>query len=55
MLKGAIEIEVSSGIIKQFNKGDIILAEDLTGKGHITRSTSKGPREYLALPLASQD
>lgn len=54
MLKGAMEIEVGSGVSKLFNEGDILLAEDTVGQGHITRAVSDGSRYYLALPLKNQ-
>ena len=38
-LSGRFEVEVSSdGTIKSFGPGDILLAEDTTGKGHKTRA-----------------
>ena len=39
-MQGAQEIEVSGGEIRQFGVGDILLAEDTTGKGHKSRSIS---------------
>jgi hypothetical protein len=32
--------------------GDILVAEDLTGHGHIARSMGEGFRTSLAIPLA---
>jgi hypothetical protein len=38
-LSGRFEVEVSyDGTIKSFGPGDILLAEDVTGKGHKTRA-----------------
>lgn len=51
MLQGAMEIKVGSGDARVFHEGDILLAEDTTGRGHITRAASEGPRHYLALPV----
>ncbi len=51
MLKGAMEIEVGSGVKKTFQEGEIVLADDTTGQGHITRAASNGPRHYLVLPV----
>lgn len=51
MLKGAIEVEISDGTKRVFKEGDILLAEDVTGKGHITRAASQGKRKYLVLPV----
>lgn len=51
MLKGAMEIEIGNGTKRIFKEGEILLAEDMTGKGHITRAASKGIRQYIAIPL----
>ena len=37
-LAGQCEVEVSDGSIRTFYQGDIVLAEDLVGKGHTTRN-----------------
>jgi hypothetical protein len=36
-LAGEIEIEASDGAVRRFGPGDVLLAEDTTGKGHVTR------------------
>jgi uncharacterized cupin superfamily protein len=41
MIDGTVEIETGSGKKKVFRKGDILLAEDLTGQGHRTRVIGK--------------
>lgn len=41
MIDGEIEIEVGSGEKRVFCKGDVLLAEDLTGEGHRTRVLGK--------------
>lgn len=51
MLKGAMEIEIGDGTKKVFREGDILLAEDVSGQGHITRAASKGLRQYMVIPL----
>lgn len=52
MLNGAAEIEVGDGTKKIFNPGDILLAEDITGQGHMTRAASDGLKRYLTIPLS---
>jgi quercetin dioxygenase-like cupin family protein len=37
-LTGGVEIEVSDGEVRRFKAGEIILAEDTTGKGHKSRA-----------------
>lgn len=40
-LEGKAEIEVSSGDKRRFGKGDVLLAEDVSGQGHKTRVIGK--------------
>jgi len=53
-LSGRGEIEVAGGKRIALEPGHIELAEDLTGKGHITRATGSEDRITLWLPLADQ-
>ncbi len=48
VLSGVMQIETSGGELKNFKSGDILLAEDLTGKGHRTRNLTGGLVSYLA-------
>lgn len=41
-LEGAVEVEASGGERRIFKPGDVLFATDLTGKGHITRTLTKG-------------
>jgi len=50
-LSGEIEIEVSDGETRRFGPGAILLAEDLTGKGHISRGVGNSKRQVLFIPL----
>lgn len=36
-LSGTSEIEIASGVRRRFGPGDIMLADDTTGRGHVTR------------------
>ncbi len=51
-LSGQGEIEVGDGTVLRFGPGDVVLAEDLTGKGHLTRVVGNEPRVSTAIPLA---
>ena len=53
-LSGTAEIEVGDGTIARVDPGDIVLAEDLTGQGHITRVVGAQPRYYALVPLAER-
>ena len=51
-LSGEAEIEVGDGTVKRIGVGDVVLAEDLTGQGHITRVVGNQPRLSVVVPLA---
>jgi hypothetical protein len=38
VLEGQVEIGIGDGTTRRFGPGDVILADDLTGQGHTTRS-----------------
>ena len=44
------EIETGLGEVRRFGPGDILFADDTTGRGHISRDVA-GPRQNLFLPL----
>jgi len=48
---GMMEVEIADGTKRQFVPGDVLVAEDLTGKGHITRGIGAEPRVSLSVPL----
>ena len=50
-LEGEAEIEVGDGMVKRVGPGDVLLAEDLTGQGHITRVVGSQARFYAVVPL----
>jgi hypothetical protein len=53
-LSGEAEVEASDGEVRQIGPGTIMLAEDLTGKGHITRGIGAEERISLFIPLHEQ-
>ncbi len=50
-LTGEGEIVASDGEIRRVGPGSVMLAEDTTGKGHITRGVGSEPRTGLFIPL----
>ncbi len=50
-LSGHAEVEASDGEIRQIGPGSIMLAEDTTGTGHITRGVGTEPRLSIFVPL----
>lgn len=53
-ISGHGEIELTGGKIISVGPGNIELAEDLTGKGHITRTVGNEDRVTIQIPLTAQ-
>ena len=51
-LSGESEIELEGGRKLRLGPGHILLAEDTTGRGHISRAIGSGDRISLFIPLA---
>ncbi len=51
-LSGSWEIEVSEGVVRTFKTGDVMLADDTTGEGHISRVVGNTPHIFMTVPLA---
>jgi quercetin dioxygenase-like cupin family protein len=52
-VQGQAEIEMGDGTTRKFGAGDIVLADDLTGEGHITRIIGDIPRISAQVSLES--
>ena len=50
-LDAAVEITVSDGEIRVIGPGEVILAEDVAGKGHLSRAVSGQIRRSLFIPV----
>jgi hypothetical protein len=50
-LAGQVEIGIGDGTVRRFGAGDVMLADDLTGRGHTTRVVSSEPRITITVPL----
>ena len=50
-LEGEVEIEVGDGTKRILHSGDVLLAEDTTGQGHISRAVAGKPRKSLFITL----
>lgn len=48
---GALEVEIAGGERRRLGVGEVMLAEDLTGHGHVSR-TVESPRRSIVVPLA---
>ena len=51
-LSGIAEFETADGTVRRLVPGDVLVAEDLTGHGHIARSIGDEFRVSLAVPMA---
>ena len=51
ILEGGIEVELGDGTKRHFGPGDVLLAEDKTGRGHISRNYGKLPRRSITVTL----
>lgn len=50
-VKGYVEIIVGDGTSRRFGPGDIMLAEDTNGQGHISRAVNDEPRQCIFVTL----
>ena len=53
VISGEWEVEASDGVTRLFSPNSVLLAEDLTGKGHRSRVASKEDSLALLVRLAS--
>jgi hypothetical protein len=51
MLDGAVDVEIGDGTVRRFSTGDILLAEDTTGRGHKSRAVNNEPRLSVFVTL----
>jgi quercetin dioxygenase-like cupin family protein len=50
-LSGAVDIEIGDGTVRRLGPGDILIAEDRSGQGHVTREVGPAPRVSIFVPL----
>ncbi len=50
-LDGAVEIETGDGTKRVFGPGEIVLAEDTTGRGHLSRAVGGQARRSIFVTL----
>lgn len=51
LMDGGIEIETSTGEKRTFLPGDVLLVEDVNGKGHRSRNIQKAVRSSIFITL----
>ena len=52
VLSGAMDIGLEDGTTIELRSGDVLLAEDVTGRGHTRRVPGDQPRISATIPLA---
>lgn len=50
-LSGQWDIELGDGSSRRFRRGDVMLADDLTGQGHVSRVVGDEPHIFMTVPL----
>lgn len=50
-LDASVELEVGDGSKRVLGPGDVLLAEDTTGRGHISRAVDARPRRSIFVTL----
>lgn len=51
MLDGAVDVEIGDGTVRRFTTGDILLVEDVKGRGHKSRAVNNKPRTSVFVTL----
>jgi hypothetical protein len=53
LLSGTVEMETTDGTLRLFGPGDLVLLEDTSGKGHVTRNIGNSYAMFLVIPAPS--
>ena len=53
LLSGAVEIECGDGTVRRLGAGDVLLADDTSGQGHISREV-ESPRRSVFVPVPDE-
>jgi quercetin dioxygenase-like cupin family protein len=51
LMSGVVDMETTDGTVREFGPGDLILLEDTSGKGHVTRNIGDGYATFLVVPV----
>lgn len=51
MLEGSVDVEIGDGTVRRFGPGDVLLAEDTAGRGHISRAVNRQPRKSVFVTI----
>jgi hypothetical protein len=48
---GAVEMETTDSTVRRFAPGDLVLLEDTSGRGYVTRNIGDGFATFLVVPV----
>lgn len=51
MLDGEVDVEIGDGTVRRFSTGDILLVEDVTGRGHRSKAVNNESRTSVFVTL----
>ena len=51
LMTGTVEMETTDGMVRQFFPGDLVLLQDTSGKGHLTRNVGNGNATFFVVPV----
>lgn len=51
LMTGVVEMETTDGTVRRFLPGDLVLLEDTSGRGHLTRNVGDGYATYFVIPV----
>lgn len=51
LMSGAVEVTTSDGTVLRLGPGDLVLLEDTTGRGHVTKNICDGYTTFLVVPV----
>ncbi len=54
-LDSGVKITASDGEVREIGAGEVILVEDTTGKGHLSKSLTGELRHSIFIPVGSDD
>ena len=51
LMSGVVEMETTDGTVRRLGPGDLIMLEDTSGKGHVTKNIGDGYATFLVVPV----
>jgi len=51
LMSGEVEMETTDGTVRRLERGDLVLLEDTSGRGHVTRNIGKGYAMFFVIPV----